>query len=258
MTYRAGDDRPAVLVSRRPRLVVACCTPESAAAVPGRWSRVEPIDLAPGRFGGEPPRVVARWIHDRVRGIGGRPALRGGRERLRARGRRARWALAVPDLPGPRTAAHRVLRGGRREPRHLLGRGTGPTCSPDADPAADHSPVWSSDGASIVFVSERDGDQDIVVMEAGRSDERDVSRNPWPGRLPRVVPRRRADRVRRVPGRRRPLTIGDGNAEIFVVTPDGTDRRNVSRNPAWDGDPAWSPDGSESRSPAGPTTRSST
>jgi TolB protein len=33
------------------------------------------------------------------------------------------------------------------------------------------------------------------------------------------------------------------NADIFVVNSDGTRRINLTRNPAFDGDPAWSPDG---------------
>jgi TolB protein len=42
-----------------------------------------------------------------------------------------------------------------------------------------------------------------------------------------------------------PHTIGAGNAEIYVVNVDGSGRRNLLMDPAWDGDPAWSPDGSE-------------
>ena len=113
------------------------------------------------------------------------------------------------------------------------------------DPAADHSPVWSPDGGSIAFVSERDGDQDIVVMDADGSDERDVSGNAVPDDFPAWSPDGGAIAFVSYLGGADPLTIGDGNAEIFVVTPDGTDRRNISRNPAWDGDPAWSPDGTQ-------------
>jgi TolB protein len=40
-----------------------------------------------------------------------------------------------------------------------------------------------------------------------------------------------------------PFTIGQGDAEIFVVRADGGHPLAVSRNRAWDGDPAWSPDG---------------
>src|SRR5260370_34218985 len=33
------------------------------------------------------------------------------------------------------------------------------------------------------------------------------------------------------------------NSEVFVATNDGTNSRNITNNPAFDGWPAWSPDG---------------
>lgn len=94
-------------------------------------------------------------------------------------------------------------------------------------------------------MSERDDDQDIYVMEADGSEQLDVSRNPWPDDFPAWSPDGRLIAYVAYLNGADPLTIGDGNAEIFVVAADGSDNRNVSRNPAWDGDPSWSPDGSE-------------
>jgi TolB protein len=37
--------------------------------------------------------------------------------------------------------------------------------------------------------------------------------------------------------------IGDENSEVFVADGDGSDPRNVTNNPFFDGWPAWSPDG---------------
>ncbi len=37
--------------------------------------------------------------------------------------------------------------------------------------------------------------------------------------------------------------IGDGNSEVFVANADGSNPRNLSNNPFFDGWPAWSPDG---------------
>jgi TolB protein len=37
--------------------------------------------------------------------------------------------------------------------------------------------------------------------------------------------------------------IGDGNSEVFVANADGSNPRNVTNNPFFDGWPAWSPDG---------------
>ena len=50
------------------------------------------------------------------------------------------------------------------------------------------------------------------------------------------------------PGRRtgeRSLSQSErnGNSEIYVMNADGSGQRNLTRDPAQDGDPAWSPDG---------------
>jgi TolB protein len=35
----------------------------------------------------------------------------------------------------------------------------------------------------------------------------------------------------------------DGDRETYVMHTDGKNQRNLTNNPAYDGDPAWSPDG---------------
>jgi TolB protein len=37
--------------------------------------------------------------------------------------------------------------------------------------------------------------------------------------------------------------IGEGNSEVFVANADGSNQRNLTNNPFFDGWPAWSPDG---------------
>src|SRR4029450_5701418 len=88
------------------------------------------------------------------------------------------------------------------------------------EPGPDYSPRWSPDGERIAFVSERDGDQDIVVMAADGSGQLDVSDDPgvddapvWSpdgGSIAFVAYLHGAD----------PVTIGHGDAEIFVVRAD--------------------------------------
>ena len=111
------------------------------------------------------------------------------------------------------------------------------------DPAADFSPIWSPAGDRIAFVSERDGDQDILVMASDGSAETDVSSNGVLDDFPAWSPDgRRIAFVAYLHGAD-PFTIGQGDAEIFVVRADGGRPVAASLNPAWDGDPAWSPDG---------------
>ncbi len=228
------------------RLVVACCTSEPARLLLVAGPGAEPIDIAPGIIGSEPPVVGARRIADRVRVDAGGFALLGGRDGQRAGsplplgidGAGAAWS---PD--GARIA-YFAERDGNLDIYSVAADGTDEVRLTE-DPAADHSPVWSPDGGSIAFVSERDGDQDIVVMNADGSDQRDVSGNAVPDDFPAWSPDGGTIAFVSYLEGADPLTIGDGNAEVFVVAPEGTSRRNISRHPAWDGDPAWSPDGTK-------------
>lgn len=46
-------------------------------------------------------------------------------------------------------------------------------------------------------------------------------------------------------GRIAMLSFAGGNADVWDMAPDGTDRRQLTTDPAFDVDPAWSPDGSK-------------
>jgi Tol biopolymer transport system component len=111
------------------------------------------------------------------------------------------------------------------------------------DPAADHSPLWSPAGDRIAFVSERDGDQDVYVMGSDGVAETDVSVDGVLDDFPAWSPDGRTIAFVAYLRGADPLTIGDGDAEIFVVRVNGGRPVAVSGSPAWDGDPAWSPDG---------------
>ena len=94
--------------------------------------------------------------------------------------------------------------------------------------------AWSPDGRKLAFVSRRDGNSDIYVMNADGSGQENLTQHPardshpsWSrdGRKLAFVSRR------------------DGNSEIYVMNADGSGLRNVTRAPSNDLDPAWSPDG---------------
>jgi Tol biopolymer transport system component len=112
-----------------------------------------------------------------------------------------------------------------------------------SDPADDVSPAWSPDGTRIAFVSERDGNADLYVVDPDDSHERRLTTSSAPDEAFAWAPG--GDRIAYVSYRHgaEPENIGIGDAEVFVVDARTGETRNLSRNPAWDGDPDWSPDG---------------
>jgi Tol biopolymer transport system component len=109
--------------------------------------------------------------------------------------------------------------------------------------AADYAPLWSPDGSRLAFVSERDGNPEIYVMKADGSDQTNLSASPDPDDFPAWSPDgARVAYVTYLDGAD-PYTIGAGNAEIFIASVHGSNRLNLTKDPVWDGDPAWSPDG---------------
>jgi TolB protein len=96
------------------------------------------------------------------------------------------------------------------------------------------TPAWSPDGRKLAFVSERDGNAEIYVMNADGSEQENLTRQPATDSHPSWS----AD------GRRIAfVSRRDGNSEIYVMNADGSGPRNLTRTPFYDRDPAWSPDG---------------
>ena len=96
------------------------------------------------------------------------------------------------------------------------------------------TPAWSPDGRKLAFVSRRDGNSEIYVMNADGSGQENLTRQPASDSHPSWSP----DGRKIVFVSRR-----DGNSEIYVMNADGSGLRNVTRTPSNDLDPAWSPDG---------------
>ncbi len=96
------------------------------------------------------------------------------------------------------------------------------------------TPAWSPDGRKLAFVSRRDGNSEIYVINADGSGQENLTRQPASDSHPSWSPdgRKLAFVSRR-----------DGNSEIYVMNADGSGLRNVTRTPSNDLDPAWSPDG---------------
>jgi len=86
----------------------------------------------------------------------------------------------------------------------------------------------------IAFVSDRDGDNDIYVMNADGGEQTNLTKNPARDSSPSWSPdgKKIAFHSER-----------DGNFEIYVMNADGSEQTNLTKNPAHDESLSWSPDG---------------
>ena len=101
--------------------------------------------------------------------------------------------------------------------------------------AMDHRPVWSPDGRTIAFSSNRDGKNEIYVMDADGSNVKRLTNNLTDDVNPMWSP----DGHRMLFESER-----DGNREIYVMDADGGNQIRLTRNNGLDSTATWSPDGS--------------
>jgi Tol biopolymer transport system component len=103
--------------------------------------------------------------------------------------------------------------------------------------ANDTEPTWSPDGSRIAFVSDRDGNQEIYVMNRDGSDVQRLTNDALQDTSPTWSP----DGTQLAFVSRR-----TGNDEIYILTL-GSDELpvNLTQNQSNDNNPAWSPDGTK-------------
>ena len=133
--------------------------------------------------------------------------------------------------PDARRIAFASLRSGKSHIYVMRADGTG-TRQLTSGPLGDDHPSWSPDGRRIVFA--REGALFVVPSAGGRAKR--VGRGPGQAADPHWSPDGRLIVYDyRVPGS--PVR------EVYVMRPDGTGNRQVTRLQHTSGLPAWSPDG---------------
>lgn len=112
----------------------------------------------------------------------------------------------------------------------------------------DSSADWSPEGSMVVFDRVVDDDADLADVDETDFAQVFVADFGAPiGRAKQLTSGEANAKPRWSPDGSHIafLSWRDGNAEIYVMTSDGTDQTNLSRHPGYDVLPAWSPDGSE-------------
>jgi len=120
------------------------------------------------------------------------------------------------------------------------------------EPGLDISPIWTPDGAHIVFVSTRSGTRQIYAMRADGRDVRQLTSLPGGGEEPAVSPDGKSVAFTGYPAGR------DGQSDIYVVGIDGgtpravtstSDRREIRPSYLPNGDLTWVAVRSDKREP---------
>ena len=148
-------------------------------------------------------------------------------------------------------AGHAWTRDGKEFAYHTLRGGSAPAAQESLDTnyeiflyrnfgrltyndSDDKFPSWSPDGTRLTFISDRDGNYEVYVMNADGSEQVRITNNAAADMDPEWSPD--GGRIAFVSDR-------DGSEEIYLMNSDGSGQLRLTDNRATDYDPAWSPDG---------------
>lgn len=110
--------------------------------------------------------------------------------------------------------------------------GTGQVAIAPGSPGDNHSPSWSPNQTKIAFVSSRDENEEIYVMNANGGAQTRLTDMVGSDTSPRWSP----DGTKIVFESDR-----DGDPEIYTMNPDGTDQTRITNDPGADTAPDWQP-----------------
>jgi dipeptidyl aminopeptidase/acylaminoacyl peptidase len=105
------------------------------------------------------------------------------------------------------------------------------------DDGANTQAAWSADGRKIAFVSDRDGNENIYVMDADGTNERRLTENPASDFYPTWSPGPSGS------ARIAFTSTRDNDREIYVMNADGSDQTRLTFVDGVDQRPDWFPKG---------------
>lgn len=103
-----------------------------------------------------------------------------------------------------------------------------------AEARRDHFPDWSPDGESLVFVSNRDGDDDLYIYSFKDQRTRQLTFNEVEDGHPRWSPDGKWIAF---------FSERDGNRELYQIGVDGSGLQRLTDDPGRDEAPSWLPNG---------------
>ena len=95
--------------------------------------------------------------------------------------------------------------------------------------------------ARIAFMSHRDGNWEIYVMDADGNNQRNLTNNPDDDQSPAWSPD--GKQIAFMSDRDGHFMNGWSTSEIYVMDVNGDNQQKLTNHRAWDGSPSWSPDG---------------
>ncbi len=98
----------------------------------------------------------------------------------------------------------------------------------------DYDITWSPNGERMAFISERDGNQEIYIMNSDGTSQDRLTHNTSSESEPVWSPDGKQLAF---------VSERDGNAEIYVMKADGASQIRLTFNDSKDESPVWSPDG---------------
>lgn len=102
-------------------------------------------------------------------------------------------------------------------------------------PAIDVSPTWSPDGKQIAFVSDRNGELQIYVMNSDGSNLRRITSGGY-STDPSWSPNIDVNKIAFV-------RVEGAEANIYTINTDGSDEQRLTSGSGRNENPSWSPDG---------------